>query len=126
MTAKAAQKASSNGGRVADGAPQIVSLQSSDGPEPERVELFQIDGKPYYVTARPKINMALRYMHIARVQGTDMAIDYMLGQLLGEESYEALMGFDDLTMEQFQQIITIASTIMAGAIEPPKDGPRKG
>jgi len=103
-----------------DGVPQIPVLRSVAGAEPERVPAFSIDGKTYCISTRPKVNKALRYLHISRTQGPDAGIDFMLGELLGEEGYEALMNFDQLTEEQLKDVVTIASRIMTGAVEVPK------
>lgn len=104
-----------------DGVPQIPVLRSVDGAEPQRVPAFSIDGTEYSISTRPPVNKALRYLHISRTQGPDAGIDFMLGVLLGEEGYEALMNFDQLTEEQLKNVVTIASKIMTGAVEVPKD-----
>jgi hypothetical protein len=108
------------------GTPSIVSLHSVPEREEERTDLFEIDGVMYTVATRPKVNTALRYLHISRTQGTEAGIDYMLGVLLGTEGYEALMSFDDLTEENLEQVITIASKIMQGAVEDPKGKQKRG
>jgi hypothetical protein len=109
------------------GVPQIVALHSvPDSPEPERIEAFSINGKVYSINPKPKTNAALRYVHLARTRGSEIAIDYMLEVLLGREGYEALMDFDDLTEEQLEQVITAASKIMTGALEAPKEKPSRG
>ena len=112
----------------ADDAPQFVSLRTLTDAEREnaRADLFAIDGKMYQIDTKPKVNTALRYLHIARTQGSEPAIDYMLGRLLGDDAYEALMSFDDLTEENLEQVITIASKIMTGAVETPKVKRKRG
>ena len=130
MTARQSAKASVTinppDGDVIEGTtvPKIPVLRSVPDAKQTRVEAFEIDGKVYSIAAKPKVNTALRYLHISRVQGTEAGIDYMLGILLGAEAYEALMAFDDLTEEQLTEVITMASKIMAGAVEAPK-GKRK-
>ena len=101
--------------------PKIPVLRSVPDSRQVRVDAFEIDGKVYSISQKPKTNTALRYLHISRVQGTEAGIDYMLGILLGAEAYEALMAFDDLTEHQLTEVITMASKIMAGAVEPPKE-----
>src|ERR1017187_4912495 len=114
--------------RQADAPPQFVSLRTlTDGErETARADLFRIDDRMFSIDTKPKVNTALRYLHIARTQGSEPAIDYMLGRLLGDEAYEALMSFDDLTEENLEQVITIASKIMAGAVETPKGKRKRG
>jgi hypothetical protein len=110
----------------ADAVPQIPVLRSVPGQVEERAEAFSINGVTYSIALKPKVNTALRYMHVSRVQGTEAGIDYMLGVLLGEEGYEALMAFDDLTEEQLEAVIKMASQIMAGAVETPKEKRKRG
>jgi len=109
-----------------DVVPQIPVLRSVPGREEERAEAFSINGTTYSIALRPRVNTALRYMHVSRVQGTEAGIDYMLGVLLGDEAYEALMAFDDLTEEQLEAVIKMASQIMAGAVEGPKEKRKRG
>ena len=128
MTATPARNRPPDQAPQADDAPQFVSLRTlTDGErETARADLFSVDGKMFQIDTKPKVNTALRYLHIARTQGSEPAIDYMLGRLLGDEAYEALMAFDDLTEENLEQVITIASKIMAGAVETPKGKRKRG
>jgi len=106
---------------TAPAAPNVVSLRSAANPaEDERIPAFSINGKVYSINRRPKVNKALRYVHLARTRGSEIAIDFMLETLLGTEGYQALMDFDDLTEENLQQVVEAASKIMTGAVEAPK------
>lgn len=109
-----------------DGAPQLVALRSVQDRDIERVPLFTIDDTPYYIATSVPANKALRYMHIGRVQGLEAQIDYMLGVLLGEEGYEALMGFDDLTEANLLDVIKACQKVMTGAVEAPKGKSKSG
>ena len=107
--------------------PGIISLRSAKNATAEkRVPAFSIDGTVYSIGTTPRLNQAMRYAHIARKQGSEQAVDYMLEVLLGEEGYEALMGFDDLTEADLEAIISAASRIMAGTVEAPKGKPSNG
>lgn len=109
-----------------DGAPQLVSLKSVPDRQEERVFLFEIDDKKYSIAKSVPSNKALRYMHIGRIQGLEAQIDYMLGVLLGEEGYEALMGFDDLTEANLLDVIKACQKVMTGAVEAPKGKSKSG
>ena len=111
----------------AGGTPNIVSLRSAiNPPEDERVPAFSINGKTYSILTRPKTNAGLRYVHLARTRGQEIAIDFMLETLLGKDGYQALMDFDDLTEENLTDVINAAARIMTGAIETPKGKPSRG
>lgn len=109
-----------------DGAPQLVALRSVPDRDIERVPLFTIDDTPYYIAKSVPANKALRYMHIGRIQGTEAQVDYMLGVLLGQEGYEALMGFDDLTTDNLTDVIKACQKVMTGAVEAPKGKSKSG
>lgn len=107
--------------------PGIISLRSAASPHAEeRIEAFSINSKKYSILTRPRTNQALRYVHLARTRGSEIAVDYMLEVLLGAEGYQALLDFDDLTEENLTAVINAASRIMAGAVETPKEKPRRG
>lgn len=106
--------------------PGIVSLRSAiNPPQDARVPAFSINGTTYSILTRPKTNAGLKYIHLARTRGAEIAIDYMLDTLLGE-GYQALMDFDDLTEDDLKAVIEAASRIMAGAVEAPKGKPSRG
>jgi hypothetical protein len=108
-------------------APSIVSLRSAiNPPKDQRVDAFSINGVMYSILTRPKTNVGLKYIHLARTRGSEIAIDFMLEVLLGVDGYQALMDFDDLTEADLEAVIGAASKIMAGAVETPKDQPRNG
>jgi len=108
-------------------ATSIVSLRSAiNPPVDQRVDAFSINGTMYSILTRPKTNVGLRYIHLARTRGSEIAVDFMLEVLLGEAGYQALMDFDDLTEDDLKAVIDAASKIMAGAVETPKEAPKNG
>lgn len=107
--------------------PGIVSLRSAKSAAPEkRVPAFSINGKVYSLLTNPRLNQGMRFVHIARKQGSEQAADFMLEVLLGEDGYEALMGFDDLTEDDLEAIMNAATRVMAGAVETPKGASQNG
>lgn len=113
-------------GLTGAGDPSIVSLRSAVNPDPEqRVPAFSINGAVYTIGTKPKTNTGLKYVHLSRTRGPEIAIDFMLETLLGKEGYEALMDFDDLTEADLTAVIEAASKIMAGSIEDPKGKPKR-
>jgi len=123
-----------NGGMEVDPAlneagsdPKIVSLRSAiNPPADQRVPAFSINGTTYSILTRPKVNQGLKYVHLARTRGSEIAIDFMLETLLGVDGYQALQDFDDLTEDDLKAVIDAASRIMAGAVEAPKGKQSRG
>ncbi|MFE2407126.1 hypothetical protein ACFXDE_02145 [Kitasatospora sp. NPDC059408] len=99
---------------------EVLRLTTAPRADEKRVPLFYIDDVEYTIPARPRMNVALQYMHLAKDQGDAVAADYLLGSLLGEDGYRALREYDQLTPEQFQQITAIATRQTMGALELPK------
>ena len=102
-----------------DGGFEVLRLTTKSDPE-ERVPLFYIDDREYTIPKRPRMNIALEFMHLARERNDSAAMDYLLEKLLGKEGYQALRDYDDLTPQQFQQITDIATRLTLGALELPK------
>jgi len=85
--------------------------------EVEMVPLFSIDGKEYRVPAKPRVNVALKYLTNAREHGEQMAQMMLLEDLLGAEGYKALAEYDDLTAEQLSQVADLAAKLTLGQLE---------
>lgn len=98
----------------------IALTSSKTTEEVETVELFSIDGVSYHIPTKPRVNVALKYLKMARDEGTDAAAAFLLEKLLGEEAYNALMDFDDLTDEALGQIVEAAQKVTLGGLEAPK------
>lgn len=88
----------------------------------EVVELFSAGGRTYTVPARPRVNVALKYMRAIRKIGPTLAEAQLLEDLLGEDGYDALCDCDLLTAEQLSQIAELASKHALGALEEAPEG----
>jgi hypothetical protein len=104
--------------------PGLVELftEQPDGPV-EMVPLFSIDGVEYCIPAEPDAGLALRFMRQVRT-GTlnEMeAMDELLENLLGPESYQALLDFKGkIPPKQLLQLMQAAQAAVMGVIEAPK------
>lgn len=98
---------------------KLIELTSpKEKAEVERVELFSIDGKVYTVPRELSPTVGLRYTNIARKQGQEMAADYLLETMLGEEAYSALLEFDGFNTEILELVIEACSNIALAASRP--------
>jgi hypothetical protein len=93
------------------------------------VTLFTIGDKEYLIPAKPKVNIALRYLKNVRDKGDDIAAAELMAELLGEDGFNDLAEYDDLTPEQFEAVVKSAQKHVLGALEKQrpnsKRGPRK-
>ena len=108
---------------VPEDEPRFIVLKTtpvSEDDERDEIPLFSIDDKTYSVPAKVKMNKSLRVMHIQRTQGQEAAMDYMMGMMLGEEGYNALMDYDDLTDEVLGDILEIVLSLVYSKVDVPK------
>lgn len=96
-----------------------IELSSKAPADSETVELFSLDGKTFAIPARPRVNLALRYLKLARTQGAEQAGAFLLEELLGEDAYEALCDSETLTSENLNDIITVAQKVTLGGLDSP-------
>jgi hypothetical protein len=99
---------------------EVLRLVTTPGTQAETVPLFSIDGVEYSIVRKPKVNIGLKYLHLAATQGEAMAIAYLLPKLLGEEGFLALCEYDDLEEAHLQFVMKTASDIAMGVAEVPK------
>lgn len=99
---------------------EVLRLTTTPQAGEERVPLFYIDDVEYGIPKRPRMNVALQYLRLAKESGDAIAADYLLESLLGREGYRALREYDQLTVEQFSQIAAVATRLTLGALELPK------
>jgi len=94
-----------------------VRLVTGSAPPAPNVELFSLDGVSYTIPAKPRVNLALRYLWHSKQYGDDRAAAELLESLLGADGFEALVNYDDLTTEQFDAIMGAATKYTLGALE---------
>jgi hypothetical protein len=95
-------------------------LDENGQPKNELLEVFSIDGKPYSIPSKPRRGLSLKYLKLARKEGTQAAVGWLLEEALGEEGYDALSDYDDLTNDQLQAVTRVVLTTTLGGLEGPK------
>jgi hypothetical protein len=88
--------------------------------EVEQVELFKLNGKSYTIPNKARANVSLKYLNLLRKEGDAAASAYLLTTLLGEEAFDALTEYDDLTTEQFTDVVGAAQKVVLGELDNPK------
>jgi hypothetical protein len=81
------------------------------------VELFRLGGRVFAIPEKARVNVALKYLWMAKTKGEEVAGQWMLEQLLGDEAYQALMEFDDLEPGQLAAILAAAQKVVLGSLE---------
>ena len=101
----------------------MIRLEAKPADAPvEVVELFAIGDQVYTVPAKPRVNVALKYLRDVRKVGPGVAEGALLEAMLGAEGYAALCEFDDLTADQLQAVTEAAAQLALGALEDAPEG----
>jgi hypothetical protein len=95
-------------------------VTSNAAPAVDTVPLFSIDGVAYSIPAIAPPVMGLRYLKLRREQGELVANGWVLEAMLGEEAYEALCNFKDLTEENLRELSEIVGKHVLGSLEEPE------
>jgi hypothetical protein len=94
----------------------VIALESKASED--FIDLFSIDGTTFSVQARPRPNIALKYMKELRdTKNAEVAQAGLLIDMIGEDGYEALVNCDGLTPDQFENIVQIVSDLAMGGME---------
>lgn len=90
--------------------PRAVSDgQSGEPADPDRMELFAVDGVSYTIPTQIPTNMFLRYLWELRRRGVDVAIMGLLENMAGIDAVQALMNhaeLDDTTLTEIMRGLT--------------------
>ncbi len=93
-----------------------VRIETRSEPVPvERVPLFYLDDVEYTVPTVIPRSVSFKVLKTLRASGEAAAGQHALELLLGEEGYEALTSSDDISDEQFEQIMQIAASLVFGS-----------
>lgn len=99
----------------------VLRLSTKDEkPQVEMVTLFEIDDNVFQVPKNPSPTVGLRYLKLCKTEGLESGAYFLLNHMLGEEGYEALMDYEQLTDDQYDFILTAAIRISTGKTERPK------
>lgn len=92
----------------------------------ETVVLFSIGDREFRIPSKPKVNTSLRYLRNVRTLGEDRAASELLAELLGEEGFNALADYDDLTADQFTAVVRAAQKHVLGSLEDNRGNSARG
>lgn len=99
---------------VVEDEPQAIQLSRGESEDVERIHLFSVDETEYWVRTSVPFNVTLKANRIYAERGEQAAEAYILTQVLGEEGYEALESCDNLTEDQFMDILDYAEKVVKG------------
>ena len=93
----------------------VLDLRSEDMVvEPDPVEIFRLDGKPYYIDRNLGAGISLRMLRTLRHESENAAVAAMLEELLGEEAFDDLANFRGITTKHLAQILLSCQKAILG------------
>lgn len=95
--------------------PVHLPAPSEEAAQVEKVTLFTIGDTEYQVPKTPGMGVGLRYLRNLRAKGEDVAVAELMVEMLGEDGFDALCDYPDLTPQQFEAVgKTVQKLAMAG------------
>lgn len=98
---------------------EVLDLDAIGVPEDtgERVTLFHLNNKDYTIPKAPRPNLALKFLWQRKTVGEMEAASNLLGEMLGEEAFMALMEWEGLTSEILEKVCNAAAMTAMGQME---------
>ena len=95
---------------------EVLELNSADMEvdEPDWVEIFRLDGKPYHIDRNVGAGMSLRVIKALRKGGEESAVATVLMELLGEEGFDALANFRGIRARHLAQVLMSCNKAILG------------
>lgn len=94
---------------------EVLELNSEDmEEEPDLVEIFRLDGKPYYIDRNLGVGITLRALKALKQQGELSALSAILVELLGEEGFDALSSFRGIKPKHLAQVVVSCNKALLG------------
>lgn len=89
----------------------------SDDEGTGEIPIFTIKGKTYSIPKKARVNVALGYLRDVRKHGAEFAAGKLMEAMLGEEAYDALVEYDDLTPEDLAKVMEAVQQVAMGELE---------
>lgn len=107
---------------LAEEIPQAINFDTRPKLEEDtdRLPVFYLNGVEYSIPRRINMSVGLRFIRNRSKFGADVAITKLMEEMLGEEAYDALLGYDGVTDRDFEVITEILSKAAMGKLEAQK------
>jgi len=109
---------------------EVIDISAEPEGEPERVLLFRIGGVEYTMLKNPPPSIGLAALDLADRRGGSpqsvaLADVYVMREMLGEESYRALLNCKTMDRDQYLRIVGRVMRSAMGAIEDEDGSPNR-
>ena len=93
--------------------------------EPKYDVLFRIRGKEYEGIANPSGKVLFRYLDVQRKRGSDIALSWLLEEILDAAAYEAVTTDDSVSRDDFDKVTELVRGLVFGRERNPKTPGRR-
>lgn len=83
----------------------------------EMTDLFTLNGKTYRIPAKPRVNVALKFLRLMREKNELEAAAMLLPDMVGVEAFNALTEYEGLTDEMLAQVCQAAAKVTMGGLD---------
>lgn len=101
-----------------DDSPERLHLFTITRPNPENP--FEEIPTEYTMPNKPHPGLGLAFLRIARLQGIELAMSWLLEEAVGTEGYLALAAEPDVSQADISAIIAKVRKVVLGGLEGPK------
>lgn len=99
-----------------DASDDVIRIGDEAEPE-ERNVLFTLGGAEYTVLTNPPVSLMLSYFDRIRKLGGNLAISWVLEQLISDDGYQALLESPKVSRSDYRQVVDAVVKIVIGAQE---------
>jgi hypothetical protein len=97
----------------------VTKTAAERGPE-ERVVLFSLDDQEFTIPRKFPVNLGLKVIRTMRKRGEAIAMAELLEEVIGEDAYEALVNYPDITNDDIARLMQIVNDLALGSLDGPK------
>lgn len=99
---------------------RFVTKRPEDREPIEHVVLFSLDDRDFTIPKKFPVNLGLRVIRTMRRRGEAIAMAELLEEVIGEDAYEALVNYPDITNDDIARLMQIVNDLALGSLDGPK------
>lgn len=99
---------------------RFVTKRPEDREPEERVVLFSLDDQEFTIPRKFPVSLGLKVIRTMRKRGTEIGMAELLEEVIGEDAYEALVNYPDITNDDIARLMQIVNDLALGSLDGPK------
>lgn len=99
---------------------RFVTTPAAERAPDERVVLFSLDDQEFTIPKKFPVGLGLKVIRTMRRRGQEVAMAELLEEVIGEDAYEALVNYPDLSNDDIEHLMQIVNKLALGSLDGPK------